>query len=265
MGHFCNNCKRFGHGWVECNDKIRITNLKKNSKNDVLPKTKHCEKLDCYYKHFHTTRAHHCSICNQNHSVEKCPLIVGVILSDKYFVTCPICQVKNEISRQKKGRILLCIECHGRLDTNTPWILVPGSDGSPRWMTPLDEFCSKYIIYKETDIPEHNLIMAKKALEGKNGQVYIISHGGIGITWYIRRDFIDGTLLGLILRSVMGTLMFETKVVESAVSALNEVKGRGHVSSNSTNIIHSKQMYEYGFSYIPFVDKFIQGYIKVEC
>jgi len=231
MGHLCGQCKHYGHGRIECNNHILIKNLKDISKNDVLPNSKYCTKQDCQYKHLHTTRAHHCSRCSQNHSVKDCPLIDMRLSTDKYIVKCPLCKVLNEINKQQKkiygssddcciclsnkievyfpkcGHICVCLECLNKLDTN-------------RNVKSVDD-----IIYDESGIPEHNITEAIKALKNKNGNVYTISYGGMGCSWYIRRDFIGGSLLGLFL--------------------------------------HSDAQGQYGLDHLPFVDKFILGYDKI--
>jgi len=91
--HRCGQCKKYGHGDMECNIPNSITNLNKYL-DDTLETSKQCKLAGCKYYQYHSTDAHHCKHCNQReHSSTTCPLL---ITNNKiYNVICPTCRCNN--------------------------------------------------------------------------------------------------------------------------------------------------------------------------
>jgi len=203
------------------------------AKNDILTTDKHCEIEGCINKRLHTTRAHHCRKCRQNHSIKECPLLVGISASDTkhILIKCPLCNTQNDIDRMQKkvygskdeccvcltnnvevyfpkcGHVCVCLKCCDRMDTN-------------KTVNSVDD-----IVCNESGLPQHTITKVKKILKGKGGKVYNIAYAGMGCSWYIRRDFMDGSLLALFL--------------------------------------HSDCQGQYGIDHFPLVEKFISGYNKI--
>ena len=59
-------------------------------------------------------------------------------------------------------------------------------------------------------------------IKGLKNKIHTQTYGGMGCTWYIRRDFEDGELMGFFL--------------------------------------HSDNQGQYGINHIPFAEKFVEGY-----
>ena len=225
-GHKCGKCKLYGHGQIECVNDFLLKLLEDKSKDDILPYNKHCSIIGCKYKYLHSTSSHHCKYCDQNHSSLKCPLKVG-ILDKEYKLECPICKKENTIKHTFQkiygcnntccicldknvevflpncGHVCLCLECLQKINTNK-------------------HIDNDFKIYHESELPNHIIELVNNKFNIKNSKIYTNEYAGMGCVWYIRRDFKDGTLLGVFL--------------------------------------HSDCQGQYGVNHIPYIDKFIEGY-----
>jgi uncharacterized CHY-type Zn-finger protein len=95
-GHQCGNCKKYGHGIIECQDQVKKNKLRDFS-SEVLPKNIRCMFGGCKYNKLHKTEAHHCLTCNKRfHSSATCPL--NIPSSNNFQVKCPLCKKENIIS-----------------------------------------------------------------------------------------------------------------------------------------------------------------------
>lgn len=232
MGHRCGICKKYGHGQIECNNPNKIYQLWEETKDDKLPDIICCKIEDCQYKNLHTTRAHHCSKCGQNHSIKVCPINIGIKSNNDYKIECPLCKKENTIKRDQKkiygcdntcciclvnsvevffpecGHICVCLGCLEKIDTNKI----------------TDD--AKNNIYIEPGISDTVITDAKNLFKNKRNKVYTTVYGGMGCTWYIRRDFQDGELMGFFL--------------------------------------HSDCQGQYGVNHIPLAESFVSGYTYIE-
>ena len=226
LGHRCGICKCYGHGQIECNNNVKKKQLKHITKDDKLPQNKYCTITDCKFKHLHTTRAHHCNRCGQNHSIKTCPLVVGIKPNNDYIVECPLCRTNNIIKLTQKqiygcdniccickinkvtvffpecGHVCVCFDCFKKIDKS----VYVGND----------------YIKNEADIPLNIITRVKKIFKGHKCKIHTQTYGGMGCTWYIRRDFEDGELIGFFL--------------------------------------HSDNQGQYGVNHIPSAEKFVEGY-----
>jgi hypothetical protein len=227
-GHLCSKCKLYGHGKMECG---RYHNLN-NYYDEILPVDKQCRIEGCKYKIYHTNEAHHCPKCLQNHSINDCPQIKFCVnIQPKFQIKCPMCRQENNIDKiqEKSGNdnccvcldkkatvfypkckhICCCLSCTNKLNKNS-------------------DDLSIYNLYNEILNEEQmktycDIINIKKSLSKiLESKIYTISYAGMGCSLFIRRDFIDGTLLGFFL--------------------------------------HSDCQGQYGINHIPFVKKFIENY-----
>tara|TARA_B110000037_G_C16917058_1_gene422756 strand:- start:267 stop:728 length:462 start_codon:yes stop_codon:yes gene_type:complete len=108
--HNCGICKKFGHGQFECKNQHLIDILKSKSLLDnMLPQDKWCTFKNCKQKEYHTTNAHHCSICyERNHDKHSCPKNVIKVI-------CPICNKLNlltSLNHKIFGLSEKCKICH---------------------------------------------------------------------------------------------------------------------------------------------------------
>jgi len=82
-GHKCGNCKRYGHGVIECN--TPSMNILKIYTDEVKDR---CTFIGCRYPQYHTTEAHHCNKCNGRlHMENTCSL--------NNIIKCPLCKQNN--------------------------------------------------------------------------------------------------------------------------------------------------------------------------
>lgn len=205
-GHRCGNCKKYGHGIVECGNDLLIKLLNNRSTNDIFPNNKYCNIENCKFKHLHSSRAHHCKFCGQNHSSKECPTKIGITLEKKYELKCPICKTKNTIGHKFQkvygcdntccicldnkveiflpncGHVCMCLECLKKMDTNK-------------------ESINDFKIYHESEISDYVKELVNKKFKTEDGKIYTMEYGGMGCMWYIRRDFKDGSLLAAFLHS----------------------------------------------------------------
>ena len=233
-GHLCSVCRKYGHGRMNCGNKHNL----KIYYNEVLPTDLQCTKEGCKFKMYHSNDAHHCSKCFQNHSIHECPRVKFTVnIQPKLKIKCPICRVYNEIDLgsninensennefccvcinkkssvlfPKCGHICCCFSCVKKLNESTNhkiYNLCKEIMDEGQMMT----FC--------------NLEEIKKSFRNKKEvKIYSLVYAGMGCSLYIRRDFIDGMLLGFFL--------------------------------------HSDCQGQYGVNHIPFANKFVEGYTKL--
>jgi hypothetical protein len=195
-GHCCGYCKQYGHGQVECKDSESRGILQSRHGGDIMPSDRKCSVLNCKFKWSHAKEAHHCSNCGERcHGVATCPLIT-------YKIKCPICREINDIKRDQQnifgsneeccicltnkaniflptcGHVCICNECCVKLDI----------------LTSVDErnvidLSDRIVIL--SDLPIHiiddvNYIF--HTFDENEGKIYTTCYGGMGCTWFIRRD-----------------------------------------------------------------------------
>ena len=205
QGHLCMRCKKYGHGEIECKNKVLVDKLQNIS--DILPSNIYCEMKECNNKEHHTTKSHHCENCYQNHSVKNCPLIVGIHNSNKeyYLLRCPLCRVADKINKKQKITFEIKEKCHSCL-TNNLEVYFPSCGHSCLCLECTKKMDVVYanstdIFYSEEQISEDIIKMVKTAFGNSNDKVYTVSYAGLGSLWYIRRDFVNGTLVGAFVHS----------------------------------------------------------------
>ena len=69
--HRCGRCGEFGHGQMECRNNRQIENLHMAQRRE-LPRHMWCNMIGCEGRRYHTTEAHHCPNCGENHSIVNC-------------------------------------------------------------------------------------------------------------------------------------------------------------------------------------------------
>jgi len=69
--HRCGNCGEFGHGQMECRNNRLVENLHMAPREE-LPRNMWCNMMGCQSRRYHTTAAHHCPNCGENHSILNC-------------------------------------------------------------------------------------------------------------------------------------------------------------------------------------------------
>lgn len=69
--HVCGRCGETGHGQMECNN-IEARRRLLNHRRRELPRHMWCNIMGCNSRQYHTTRAHRCQNCGENHSVLNC-------------------------------------------------------------------------------------------------------------------------------------------------------------------------------------------------
>lgn len=229
-GHLCSSCNKYGHGRMECGKKHNLHIYY----HETLPIEMQCTMRGCKYKMYHNNDSHHCPHCFLNHAVDECPK-VGFTLNQNIKIKCPICRTDNELDTNKiknhkhdiccvcmnKKAIIMfpkcshvccCLDCVKKMDNNKD------SDNLDLFNQILDENQMK--LYCDLDK------IKKEFKNSKHAKLSFIAHAGMGCSLYIRRDFIDGVLLGFFL--------------------------------------HSDCQGQYGINHIPFAEKFIDGYKLVK-
>ena len=250
-GHLCSKCKQYGHGRIECGKAHELNSFY----NEILPSNKQCSFSNCKYKEYHTNDAHHCKKCLQNHSIHECPQInfrLNVRLNERITVKCPLCRTDNDIILGKgkgkgkgqgkgkgKGKNDKGKNDKGKNDTCCVCLIAEANVVFPKCLHICCCFQCVKKLNKNDDIKSYNLFneilnegnmetycdikqvkqLLSKSMESK---IYTKSYAGMGCVLFIRRDFIDGDLLGFFL--------------------------------------HSDCQGQYGVNHMPFVDKFIDGY-----
>ena len=136
---------------------------------EELPPDKHCTFPGCDHPGWHTTRAHHCKRCSQNHSVAQCPLLHAPTLPTRLSHCVPYLWAANIIPAQFQkmygcendcavclvnkvnvflpqcGHICICTECMHKMDTH-------------------QEQSSQFKVYDESEIPAHTVREVKQQL-----------------------------------------------------------------------------------------------------
>ena len=121
---------------------------------------------------------------------------------------CSICLDKNvDIFLPKCGHVCMCFECLEKIDINKNLV------------------DSDFKIYIQSELPLHIIRSCKQKFFNCNEKVYTSEYGGMGCTWYLRRDFKDGEILGVFL--------------------------------------HSDFQGQYGINHIPYINNFIEGYRNI--
>lgn len=69
--HRCGRCGEFGHGQMECRNNRQVENLHMAQRRE-LPRHMWCNMIGCRGRRYHTTEAHHCPNCGENHSIVNC-------------------------------------------------------------------------------------------------------------------------------------------------------------------------------------------------
>jgi hypothetical protein len=208
MGHQCGNCKKYGHGQMECGNTILIDQLEELYGKDELPYTKRCNIYMCKYRWSHSTPSHNCSKCNKNHGKNVCPLnLQNINYEVEYKIDCPICKVKNKIYKNQKkvngieDKCIICLE-------NPIEIFLPNCGHTC--------ICSKCLedtnkfkdilrdedILQEVDINKEIIDQAKIRLENKE-KSYCIILVGQGCSFYIRKKKLDSPLEGFFMHGDM--------------------------------------------------------------
>lgn len=204
-GHRCGKCGDFGHGMIECGNDEACAQLLQYA-SDVLPPNIRCSLAGCEHPQLHTSRAHHCKKCSQNHAVTTCPLIHAPQAVRDFHIVCPLCKASNTLPAKFQkmfgcdnecavclvnkvnvflpqcGHICLCTDCLTKMNTN---------------MTSGPEFK----VYDEAELPPHIVREVKQQLFLRDGRVYAQKSGGFGCFWFLRRDFVGGRILGVFLHS----------------------------------------------------------------
>lgn len=117
IAHRCGKCYNYGHGQVECNDPTAKTALQDHF-TDRVPFNMHCSIELCSYRWSHTSRAHHCRICGENHSSVNCEQSSSSETTDTddteeeiYNLKCPICRVDNQVCTSQATAFGITDEC----------------------------------------------------------------------------------------------------------------------------------------------------------
>jgi hypothetical protein len=195
-GHKCGTCGIFGHGQIEC-CKTELMNNLFQYHGDKLPVTEHCKVPDCTFSQLHKTRAHECRTCNKyGHGVLNCPD------NQIYFnITCPLCMVDNKISSNQKKIYGLQDKCAVCKD-NEVNVFLPDCGHGCLCMSCVQIMCEDELdIVQEDNLDQHIIEQAKNKLKDKTERVYTILYGGMGCSWYIRRDDQDASLEGFFMHS----------------------------------------------------------------
>jgi len=205
-GHRCGTCLEYGHGKIECPEPEMVSELYSKYGANILPDHKKCTIENCKYNWSHTIEAHHCKHCqDRSHSFDNCP---------KRFkmVKCPICRKENDIPIiQKKiygcendclicfekkvnvyfpecGHISVCDTCCDRLAIN-------GHNISRN----TDFRTLENLIIKQEDISEYILERVKNLFSNTPNKIYTTEYGGMGSTWFLRREDVDSEILGFLM------------------------------------------------------------------
>lgn len=116
--HKCGKCNSLGHGQVECKNQNMKRLLESKTSPMFLPKNISCEAENCPTYWQHTTDAHHCSICNNRHTEDKCDQGKDIT------VQCPVCKTDNDLNTKTNTIFGLSETCKICMD-NTVNILLP--------------------------------------------------------------------------------------------------------------------------------------------
>jgi hypothetical protein len=201
MGHKCGKCNAYGHGEIECNNKLALTTLKQYS-NEELPIELHCTFGGCKYLKFHTKDAHHCMTCNKRyHSTATCSDIKS---TSHYHICCPLCRQQNSISKDQSliiGSSELCIVCM----TNNIQVFLPACGHACLCLTCVTKLNtnveSDTDIKSQTELINENYPIDKIKTFLKDTPSYVIVYEGMGCVSYIRRLNIHSNIEGFFSHS----------------------------------------------------------------
>jgi hypothetical protein len=195
-GHKCGNCKKDGHGEVECGNPIKIQNLKQYNK-DTLDPTEYCG-FNCENKMYHTTDAHHCAKCDERYHCEN-TCSKNII----YQLACPLCKVINIIPNEQSkvfGQIDKCIVCM----VNNINVFFPVCGHLC--------ICSECLIYLNMTKPKYEIFTESKLIEQeydienikinlKEFPSYMTVYLGMGCIMIVRRLSSNNNIEGLFIHS----------------------------------------------------------------
>jgi hypothetical protein len=195
-GHICGNCKKAGHGAVECNNE----NAKKlliPFYNEQMPKELWCTVQECRFPWSHSISSHRFIKKNNNNI--------------KYLqIKCPICTLDNKVPHDQeiiKGleeqckvcfdsechvllpqcfHVCLCANCANKLNTNNNVTLTKFKN-----ITKIksNDMIDNNIINEYSDDFSKNFLYQGNKLFGEvKGKIYTIINAGMGNNVYVRRD-----------------------------------------------------------------------------
>lgn len=152
-GHQCGNCHEFGHGRMECGNRRMIDDLKhyRIGEQEVFI------KLVC------PTCRTDIKISHSQKEVRGTDIQCVVCLeSDNPFLFFPQC-----------GHVNVCKECCNRMDKNA----------KPSMDSILIER-----IQLESDMQPDIITRVRTLFDEISGKIYISTYGGMGCSWFVRRD-----------------------------------------------------------------------------
>ena len=202
-GHQCGNCKKFGHGQVECTNQELVNSLLIHYK-DNLPEYLRCKRPYCAHPYLHTTSAHTCISCKQFHSKYNCPTLdyfqqrkeLELKESDpkltQYNLKCPTCRKDCEISVEKNKVYSIdseCIIC----TTNKVDVYLPCRHVNICWecvkqMSNTSNESHQFMaVPPDASYETLNELFLKK-YSGTDGKVFAVFYAGMGCNWLCRRN-----------------------------------------------------------------------------
>ena len=208
-GHRCGTCGEFGHGQVECEDNNKKKELWLKYGGDIMPLNKRCTIVSCTKPWSHANIAHHCSYCNhREHDRLNCPQ-----LEIEWKVKCPVCREENIVNSKTQviyggtvsccvcleneaniffsncGHLCVCKDCCRRLDDSD-------YDNNVNNIETLEDR-----IKQEIEINPEVIMIAKDIFRDLTNKIYTVVDGGMGCSWYLRRDNLNHSISGFFMHS----------------------------------------------------------------
>ena len=167
-GHQCGECKKYGHGLVECNNPLKMTHLQ--SCIDSIPQDKQCNVIDCQYKTSHTNEGHKCGECKKyGHGLEYHNSLIKPVEENEQ---CQRCLKSGHITPQCNEMLELWIFVRDIVDDNN-------------------------VVDKESEI------MISRYMNNIGGKIYLRIYCGMGCYYFAKRDDIGKPITLFFMHSDM--------------------------------------------------------------
>jgi hypothetical protein len=194
--HLCGNCKKFGHGLIECGNN-KINNLIPYL-NDKLPDYEKCFFGECLNSLTHKTESHTCTTCyDRLHSSSTCPL--NNKINKECNIVCPKCRTTNKTFFNSYGSENECIVC---FDKSQVFLPECGHEClCLKCSKQIDLNKTEFEIYDEKYLIDHNYDLTTVRLHLKEYPSYVIIYESMGHCTLIRRLNNSSKLEGLFIHS----------------------------------------------------------------